>query len=83
MLIQWCNTLKLIIYVFSQQCPKHPMFQNSTFYIEFKDPKNPHVLEVLGWRCRGLWRFLTGVLVPDHDGEGSRMSQTPKFCFLH
>ena len=37
--------------------------------IEFKGAKNPHVLEDLAWSCGRLWMFLTGVLVPDHDGE--------------
>ena len=67
-----------------QQSPKQPMFRNSAFYVEFIGAKNPHVLEVLGWSCGGLWRFLTGVLVPDHDGDRSAMSQTtyvPKFSF--
>ena len=38
------------------------------------------------WSCGGLWRFLTGILVLDHDGKGSRMSQTTyvlKFSLLH
>ena len=52
------------------------MVQISAFYIEFKGVKNSHVLKVLGWSCGGLWRLLTGVLVPDHDGDGSIMSQT-------
>ena len=58
--------------------------QHST--LKKKDAKNPHVLEVQDWGFGGLWRFLTGVLVPDHDGEGSTMSQmtyVPKFSFLH
>ena len=45
------------------------MFQNSAFYIEYKGAKNPHVLEIMDWGFGGLWRFLTGVLVPDHDGN--------------
>ena len=39
-----------------------------------------------GLECGGLWRFLTGVSVPDHDGEGSRLPQTtyvPNISFLH
>ena len=62
------------------------MFRNSAFYIEYKGAKNAHVLEVLDWGFGGLWRFLTGVLVPDHDGDGSKMYQTtyvPEFSFLH
>ena len=42
--------------------------------------KEPHVLRVL------VWMFLTGVLVPDHDGEGCILSQKTyilKFSFLH
>ena len=60
--------------------------QKFSFVHWIKRCKNPHVLEVLVWSCRGLWRFLTGVLVPDHDGDRCTMSQTtydPKFCFLH
>ena len=48
--------------------------------------KEPSCPRSPGWSCGGLWRFLTGVLVPDHDGDGSKMSQTtyvPKFSFLH
>ena len=68
------------------QCPKQPMFQNSDFYIAIKGAKSPHVLNVFGWSCEGLWRFLTVVLVPDHDGKGSTIFQTnyvPKFSFQH
>ena len=52
------------------------MFQNSFSYVEFEGVKNPNVLEVFDWSCVGLWRFLTGVLVPDQDGDESTMSQT-------
>ena len=52
------------------------MFQNSAFYIEFKGAKIPHVLKVIGCSCGGLWTFLTGFFVPDHDVDGSTMSQT-------
>ena len=51
-----------------------------------KVQRTQHVLEVLYWSCGGLWRFLTGVLVLDHDGEEFIISQTtyvPKFSFLH
>ena len=82
----WLGFWFLIMMGRDQQCPKWPMFQNSAFYIVYKGAKNPHVLEVLVWSCGGLWRFLTGVSVPDHDGEGSKMIQmtyVPKFSFLH
>ena len=38
------------------------------------------------WSCGGHWRFLTGVWVPDHDGDGSTMSEIIylwSFSFLH
>ena len=57
-----------------QECPKQPILKNSALDIEFRGAKNPHVLEVLDWGFGGLRKFLTGVLVPDHDGDGSRMS---------
>ena len=62
------------------------VLQSSAFYIELKGAKNPHVLEILVWICGGLWKFLTSVVVPDHDCDRSRMSQTTydsKFSFLH
>ena len=57
----------------------------SVSYIEFKGAKNPHVLDVLGWSWGGLWRFLTGILDPDHDGDRTTKSQTTyvsKFSLL-
>ena len=72
----WLGFLFLIMMRTGTQCPKQPMFKNSAFYVEFEGAKNPHVLEVLGWSCGGLWRFLTWVLVPDNDWDGSTMSQT-------
>ena len=39
-----------------------------------------------GWSCGRLCRFLTGVSVPDHDGDWFTMSQSTyvsKFSFLH
>ena len=65
---------------------KTTYFPKLKFYIKLKGAKNLHVLEVLDWGFGGLWRFLTGVFIPDHDGDGSAMSQTsyvPKFSFLH
>ena len=47
------------------------------FYIEKKGAKNPHVLEFMAWGFGGLWRFLTVVLVPDHDGDA--LPQTSQF----
>ena len=64
----------LIMMVRDLQYSKQTMFQNSAFNIEFKSARNPHILEVLGWSLGGLWRFQTGVLVPDHDRDGSIMS---------
>ena len=76
----------LILMGRGQEYSKQPIFPNSAFYIEQKGAKNSHVLEVPVWSCGGLWRFLTGVSVPDHDGKGLGMSQrayVPKFSFLH
>ena len=76
----------LIMIARGQECSKPPMFRNSAFYIKCKGEKNPHVIVVQVRGCGGLWRFLTGVSVSDHDWEGSRMSQTTyslKFSFLH
>ena len=47
--------------------------------------KEPYVLKVVDWRFGWLWKFLTGVLVFDHDGDGCTMSQivyVPTFSFL-
>ena len=77
--------LFLIMMGTGKKCPKQPMLQNSAFYIENKGAKHPYVLQVLGWSCGGIWMFLTWILVPDHDGDWSKMSQTtyvPKFIFL-
>ena len=66
--------------------PQTTYIPKFSYYIEKKGAKNPHVLKVLVWGFGALWRFLTGVLVPDHDEDGSTMSQTtyvPKFSFLH
>ena len=82
----WLEFWFLILMGRGQEYSKQPIFPNSAFYIEQKGAKNSHVLEVPVWSCGGLWRFLTGVLVPDHDGDRSTMSQTPyvpKFGFLH
>ena len=57
-----------------------------TTYVPKFGAKNPHVHEVLVWGLGGLWRFLTGVLVFDHDGDGLTMYQPTyvlKFSFLH
>ena len=82
----WLGFLFLIMMRTGTQCPKQPMFKNSAFYVEFEGAKNPHVLEVLGWSCGGLWRFLTWVLVPDNDWDGSiifKMTYVPNLSFLH
>ena len=39
---------------------------------------NPHVLEVLDWGFEGLWSFMTGVSVPDQDGDA--LPQISQFC---
>ena len=44
------------------------------------------VAQGLDWGFGGIWRFQTGVLVPEHHENGSAMSQAtyvPKFSFLH
>ena len=54
--------------------------QLSTLNKEPSCPQSPE-LEV-----GGLWKFLSGISVPEHDGDGSTMSKTsyvPKFSFLH
>ena len=61
-------------------------FPKFSFLLWIKRCKEPPCSRSPGLECRGLWRFLTGVLVPAHDGKGSGMFQTtyvPKCSFLH